>query len=216
MPFQRLISRVSARPTCWRRHALRRWVERRLGSVEHEDRVVEISARLVDLTWSLHDLTSSNRRILAMAAIVHDVGRHVDDDTHPVQGARMLLDPRTDLPLSGRERRMLAYLTRYHRGKVPAEGHDGILRPDDDHASLLLILAFLRAADALDSRTMESPRLVCQMQGRRLRVVCYVNEDSAKARRIYRRRKKFRLLESILKCRVEVEVRVVEALQMVA
>lgn len=216
MSFQRLLHRVSDRPPCCKRHALRRWAERRLGSVEHEDRVAEIAERLVELTWSLHQMTASNRRLLAMAAIVHDVGRCVDDETHPQQGAKMLLDSRTDLPLGGRERRILAYLTRYHRGKVPAEGRDGILRQDDDHKSMLLALAFLRAADALDSRSMASPRLVCQMQGRRLRVVCYVNEDAAKARRIYRRRKKFRLLENLLKCRVDVEVRVVEELQMVA
>ncbi len=216
MPFQRLLHRASNRPTCCKRHSLRRWVERRLGSVEHEDRVLQIAERLVDLTWSMHELTASNRRMLAMAAIVHDVGRSVDDDTHPQQGARMLLDSRHDLPIGGRERRMLAYLTRYHRGKAPAEGHDGILRRDDDHASMRLILAFLRAADALDNRSMASPRLVFQMQGRRLRVICYVNEDAAKARRIYRRRKKFRLLEQLLECRVEVDVRVVEELQRVA
>lgn len=216
MPFQSLLHRVSDRPTCCRRRALRRWAERCLGSVDHEDRVAEIAARLADLTWSLHELTASNRRLLTMAAFVHDVGRSVDDDTHPQQGARMLLDSRNDIPLGGHQRRMLAYLTRYHRGKVPDMGRDGILRRDDDHAPMLLILAFLRAADALDSRTMASPRLVFQMQGRRLRVICYVNEDAAKARRIYRRRKKFRLLESLLKCRVDVEVRVVEELQMVA
>ncbi len=178
--------------------------------------MAEIAERLLDLTWSMHEMTASNRRLLAMAAIIHDVGRCVDDETHPQQGARMLLDTRTDLPIGNRERRMLAYLTRYHRGKVPAKGRDGILRHEDDHESMLVILAFLRAADALDSRSMASPRLVCQIHGRRLRVVCYVNEDAAKARRIYRRRKKFRLLENLLKCRVDVEVRVVEELQMVA
>ena len=77
-------------------------------------------------------------------------------------------------------------------------------------------LALLRAADALDSRSLESPRLVFALRGRTLRIGCYLDTDSAKARRVYRRRKKFRLLEELLDCRVELDVRCGETLSMVA
>ncbi len=208
--------RTTDRPACYKHHALRRWVNRCLGSVQHEDRVAEIAGKLLHLTGSLHDLAPSYRRLLRLAALVHDVGRCVEDDTHPREGARMLLDRRHDIPLTSSERRRLAYLTEFHRGKVPDEGCDGILRDDDDHASLRLVLAFLRAADSLDSRSQESPRLVCRLQGRRLRIVCYLDKESARARRVYGRRKKFRLLEELLDCRVDVEVRAAGELQMVA
>ena len=49
-----------------------------------------------------------------------------------------------------------------------------------------------------------------------LRITCYLQGDSARARKIYQRRKKFRLLEDVLGCRVEVEIVQAQALRMVA
>ena len=188
---------------------------RHLGSIEHERRVVQISGKLFDLTWPLHGLRMPDRRLLALAAVVHDVGRAIDDPTHPEQGARMLLEERA-LPISGTERRALAYLTRYHRGKVPQVGDDGILRRGDDADRLRGVLALLRAADALDGRSIESPRLVFALLGRRLHVTCYLDSMSEKARRVYSRRKKFRMLEEWLDCDVQIDVVQAEALLLVA
>jgi hypothetical protein len=64
----------------------------------------------------------------------------------------------------------------------------------------------LRAADALDSRGLPSPRLSISRRGTQIRIVCRPHEDSAKVRRIFTRRKKFRLLEELLDCRIEVVV----------
>jgi len=47
-------------------------------------------------------------------------------------------------------------------------------------------------------------------------VTCYLENDTAKARKVYRRRKKFRLLEEELGCRVEIAIAWAEALAMVA
>lgn len=188
---------------------------RHLATVEHERRVTQIGAKLFDLTWPLHGLRMSDRRLLALAAVVHDVGRAIDDRTHPEQGARMLLEDRA-LPLSGGERRALAYLTRYHRGKVPQPGTDSILRRGDDAQRLRGVLALLRAADALDGRSIESPRLVFALLGRRLHVTCYLDSVTDKARRVYTRRKKFRLLEEWLDCDVDIDVVQADALLLVA
>lgn len=216
MNATRMPGRRSDRPFFDKHHAIRRWVQRCLGTIRHEDRVAKIAEELFDLTWPLHQLTPANRRLLQLAAIVHDVGRCIDDESHPHEGARMLLDEQNQLPLTSRDRRLLAYLTRHHRGKVPDGGCDQILHADDDHARLLLILAILRAADALDSRSLESPRLVFSLQGHRLRVGCYLEDDCVKARRVYERRKKFRLLEELLDCRVDVAVRFSHGLRLVA
>jgi hypothetical protein len=87
---------------------------------------------------------------------------------------------------------------------------------------MLRLLALLRAADALDSRSLETPRLVFALGGRpqrlpvELRVHCYLHADTPKARKVYRRRKKFRLLEDVLGCRVEIEIAHAHALRLVA
>ena len=195
--------------------AAQRWAQRRLGTLEHERRVGEIAATLFRLTSPRHDLDGAHRRLLALAATVHDVGRCDGEDGHEIVGAKMILRDES-LPLSTAERRALAYLTRYHRGPVPDAGCDRILDKSDDHEALLVTLALLRAADALDSRSLESPRLVFALRGRTLRIGCYLDTDSAKARRVYTRRKKFRLLEELLDCRVAIDVRCGATLSMVA
>ncbi len=202
-------------PAADKHRLLSRWVQRRLGTLDHERRVAEIADTLFRLTGPRHDLGFAHRRVLALAAMVHDVGRVDGEHGHEILGARMILRDES-LPLKGAERRALAFMTRYHRGIVPEPGRDRILLESDDHEPLRLTLALLRAADAMDSRSLESPRLVFALRGRLLRIGCYLDVDSAKARKVYSRRKKFRLLEELLDCRVEIDVRCAEALSMVA
>lgn len=196
-------------------HSLKRWVIGRLGRIEHERRVARTAFALAGVTSSLHALTIRHRRLLKLAALVHDVGRCKAGKAHAIVGAEMILDNAT-LPLSGSDRRALAYLTRYHKGAVPELGHDEILKDGDDLEGLRTVLGFLRAADALDSRSLESPQLSISLRGRRVRITCRLAEESSKARRVFSRRKKFRLLERTLGCRVEVNVVMDEALAMVA
>ena len=191
---------------CAAYRAARWWVARRLGDVAHEDAVAATAGTLFDLTRPLHALGRADRRLLRLGAMVHDVGRCVCDDEHPAEGAWMLLADRA-LPLAPAERRALAYLTLYHRGAVPDAGDDVILREDDDHARLRLLLAVLRAADALDNRNLDSPRLAFETTGRRrIQVTCHLAEPSAKAEKVFRRRKKFRMLEELTGVRVDVEL----------
>lgn len=202
-------------PLSLKLHALSRWADRHLRGVDHERRVANNATRLFELTSSFHGLNTEDLRLLQMAAMVHDVGRSVDDEEHPEHGARMVRQE-PHLPLTGGERRWLAYLTRYHRGRVPESRRDEVLRRKDDHHRLRLLLALLRAADALDSRSTETPRLRFQLDGRRVRITCYLEHDTPKARRVYTRRKKFRLLEQLLNCRVEVTLRGPKTVQLVA
>ena len=220
-----------AEPACPKFYAVQRWVARHLGGVRHEQQVAAIAANLFDLTHPLHGLSLADRRLLRLAAMVHDVGRCVSKEEHPTEGAWMLLAD-TSLPLLQIERRALAYLTCYHRGGVPLPGHDAVLHAADDHDRLLRVLALLRAADALDSRSLVPGRLVFALVGadpearprgndgasRRtlLRATCYTETDCPKARRVYRRRKKFRLLEELLGVRMEVDIARADALRLVA
>ena len=200
--------------------AAERWVRDRLGTIGHELRVAEIGASVFDITARFHQLSRCrDGHLLRLASLLHDVGRSVDDAHHPAEGAAMILR-NTTLPLAPVERRALAYLTLYHRGDVPAAGDDDVLHPEDDHGALLDLLALLRSADALDSRSLESPRVVFALRGAgprtELQVTCYLQTDSPKLKRVYQRRKKFRLLEERFDCRVNVEVRSAQDLRLVA
>lgn len=185
---------------------IERWVFRRLGRIEHEQRVAVLSCKLARLLAPHHNLSGPRLRLLHLGSLVHDVGRCIDEANHPKNGAKMIARS-TRLPLSKREKRELAYLTRYHRGVVPPAGEDSVLRGRDDHDALRLVLAFLRVADTLDSRSLNPPRLQFSYRARVLRVICHTTAPRSKARKVYGRRKKMALLEELLDCRIEIDIR---------
>jgi len=188
-----------------------RWVQRKLGTCQHERRVLAIASRLYDLTRPVLKLGMAENRLLRLASLVHDVGRCVSEKNHPQDGAQMLMDT-TAIELSPLDRRALSFLTRYHRGAVPPAHKEDYLRTADPRTSLRAVLALLRVADALDSRRIVSPRLTFTMDGRSLCIHCQVDGDLRAARRVYGRRKKFRMLESLLGMPIRVEVSKADAL----
>jgi exopolyphosphatase/pppGpp-phosphohydrolase len=195
---------------------MERWVARRLGAIAHERRVLTVAKHLFDLTQPLHGLGSAERNLLSLCALAHDVGRSVDDDDHPRIGSRMILSDNW-LPITPAERRAIAYVTRYHRGQVPEMGEDDILFPGDAVADARVLLAILRVADTFDCRSLSSPRLTLHLRGRRLAITCVVTDDElCKAEKTYTRRKKLRMLEELLHCRIDVDVKSVEDVELVA
>jgi exopolyphosphatase/pppGpp-phosphohydrolase len=185
------------------------WAGRRVGNIEHERRVMQIAGALFDLTRDLHGLGRTDRRLLCAAALLHDVGRSVDAAEHERIGAEMVLsDPRLRLPVD--TRRQLAYLTLYHRGAVPELARDEILSAADDRRGLRKILGLLRAADTLDSRSTDPPRLLMMRRDRQIKICCNVLNRLEKARKVFCRAKKYRLLEQTIRCAVEIEVQIDE------
>jgi exopolyphosphatase/guanosine-5'-triphosphate,3'-diphosphate pyrophosphatase len=184
----------------------REWVSGKLGMIRHERRVSAICHCLFDLTLPLHDLNRSDLRLLKLAAYLHDIGRSVNSKNHPAEGARMIRRS-VELPLKKRQRRLLAYIALRHRGRVPEAEEDRALEGMSDWNKARLLLGFLRAADALDSRWMAAPRLSFSRRGQSIRIVCRTRHDAQDARRIFCRPKKFRLLEEMLGCRIKVVVR---------
>lgn len=185
--------------------SLEAWTRRRVGKTDHERRVAQIAAALFDLTSDLHDLNRRSRSILLGAALVHDVGRSEGSDDHAVVGAGMILED-SRLALTPSQRRALAYLTRYHRGQVPEIGEDEILDGGDNHDEMLKILGLLRAADTLDCRSIDPPRLLLVRRNRRVQIRCFLRQPDERARKAFSRPKKYRLLEETLNCTVELDV----------
>jgi exopolyphosphatase/pppGpp-phosphohydrolase len=187
--------------------AVRSWALRKLGSIDHELRVARAAGLLLDITQGWHGLGGAERRLLVLGALLHDVGRSVEEHGHSGHGARLILESRS-LPLSESDRRKLAYLVKHHRGKVPASGTDKFLlhrEGGDESAKMRVLLGLLRAADALDSRRLPPPGLLLTRRERRLTIRGYFDGDERKAAEILGRPKKFRLLEETLDCTVRVE-----------
>lgn len=181
-----------------------RYVRYKLGDARHERRVAQLASDLFAASADWHDLTRSDLTALRFAALLHDIGRHEDDDRHPEIGADLILRSRL-LPLTPRERRLAAYAARYHRGAVPTEGVDDILL-DGEYDLALQLLSLLRAADGLDSRVSGHAHVQIASRGRKLLIIARPEHDTPKSRRALARRKKFRLLEETLDCQVRVRV----------
>ena len=195
--------------------AAERYAKRKLGKIDHEGRVLAIARQLFELTRVQLELCDADLRLLSLAAVLHDVGRSVNDKDHPEEGARLLLGT-TALDLSPFERRALAMITLCHRGAVPAQWEEPFLKPADPRRSVRIVLGLLRVADALDNRQIVSPNIVLTRRQRRLHVACYVPQaDLRDARRIYKRRKKFHLLEEFLGSEIDVTVAAAEELAVV-
>ena len=181
------------------------WVRRKLGSAAHERRVLAIATRLFDLTRDTLGLGVADVELLRLAALTHDIGRSVSEKDHPAVGAAMI-EKTTALDLAPSVRRHLAFLARYHRGATPPSPGEAFLAPTDSRRSLRAVLALLRTADALDHRHLPASRLVLSFTAGRLAIRCVVAGDLARAKRVYTRRKKYRLLESYLGHAVRVTV----------
>jgi len=178
-------------------------VRGRLGGSEHERRVATIAPRLFDLLADQHQLDPNYRRLLHLAALVHDAAKPDGADGHEVRGAEMVLADRT-LDISPEQRRAVAFLVRYHRGPVPRA--DRILRRGDGRRKLLVLLALLRAADALDSRRVQPTALIIRRTPRKICVKCLVEGDTADAAQMLGRPRKFKLLEKTFGLRVRVRI----------
>lgn len=195
----------SADPMSSKLRMVKRWVAQYMGDIEHELRVAALAVRLYDLTQPLHRLNGFHRRMVELGAVAHDIGRCIDDKDHPEHGARMVMEE-ASLPLTDQERRCVAYLTRYHRGKAPRLGQDDVLQRGDDRGAMLLALAVLKAADALDGRNLPSPRVTFALRGRKLRICCQVDRGAGKAGKVYCRPHKLRLLEKLLDCEIALDI----------
>lgn len=193
-----------------RERAARRWVRAMLGRTAHERRVAANATILFNLLRPLHRLPRRELRLLRLAALVHDVGRAIDDDDHPTVGAGLVLE-QMPVAMTRCRRRRLAYLTRYHRGAVPELGRDDVLRSGDARAATRILLAMLRAADTLNCRQLPPPRLEFVFKNQqdrrpRLKIIVRTTVDPDLAKRAFARDKKYRLLSDLLDVRVDVDV----------
>jgi exopolyphosphatase/guanosine-5'-triphosphate,3'-diphosphate pyrophosphatase len=126
-------------------------LQSRFGAdVAHASKVAELSLALFDGTAALHRRTVDDRRLLEFAALLHDIGHHVDGEDHHRHGQYLIRHARM-AGFTAPEIAILGNLVRYHRGNRPKLRHPefaALVRPDRTRVRVLS--ALLRFADALD------------------------------------------------------------------
>lgn len=119
------------------------------GRPEHDGHVRDLAVQLFDDLRPRHGFGEAERRLLAAAAVVHDVGMVIDYYAHHKHGMYLVMGR----PLAGfehREQAIIALLVRYHRRGTPSEQGLGAVLEAGDMQRVRVLSGILRMAEYLD------------------------------------------------------------------
>ena len=116
----------------------------------HAHHVADLSCALFDALAGEHRLGRRERRLLRVAALVHDIGLFVGTSSHH-KHSEYLVAASDIFGVRAQEKAMVACIARYHRRALPAATHLGFASLSRaDRATVSKLAALLRIADALD------------------------------------------------------------------
>jgi CHAD domain-containing protein len=171
--------------------------------VEHAQHVTRLALRLFDVLQPLHGLGTPERLWLEWGALLHDIGWIEGQRRHHKTSLRLILESAL-LPLSPRERLLVAAVARYHRRALPSNKHKHFAALDSADKQRVRVLAgILRVADGLD-RTHHSlvEDLSCDVASEQVIVRCTTSGDIAEEYRAAR--DKGRLFAAVFQCQLEI------------
>ncbi len=131
--------------------------------IRHALKVRDLSLQLFDSLAPTFKLSSADRNLISLSALLHDVGLSVDMRAHHKHSYR-LIQTSDQLKLPGRERDMVALIARYHRKGHPSMRHSAYARLEAvDRRRVELLAGIVRLADGFDrshSQAIESLKCV--------------------------------------------------------
>jgi exopolyphosphatase/guanosine-5'-triphosphate,3'-diphosphate pyrophosphatase len=121
----------------------------------HGRHVARLSLSLFDQLDEVHALGEEDRRILLVAAALHDVGQFISYRKHHKHSLYLIFN--SDIPGLSRHQRILASLVaRYHRRAEPKDEHFLFAELDaSDRERVRRMASLLRLADALDREHLQ-------------------------------------------------------------
>ena len=117
----------------------------------HSDSVSKIALQIFDRTQKLHDLPKDYRVLLELAALLHDVGSHINIDSHH-KHSQYIIRSCNFIGLNESQKNIVSCIARYHRKSVPKMEHVefAALAPSDRKA-VKAMASILRIAEVLSS-----------------------------------------------------------------
>ena len=116
----------------------------------HAEAVADTALKIFDKTKYLHGLHDENKKLLKIAAILHDIGFFVNTRRHHKHSYYLIQN--SQIPgLLENERAIVAAIARYHRRAFPKETHIeySFLPSSEAKVAVTSLSAILRIADAL-------------------------------------------------------------------
>ena len=133
-----------------RERSIREFAERCRYEEPHARHVQKLALQLFDAVGQRLGCDAADRRVLADAALLHDIGYHINYDKHHKHSYHLILHADL-LGVTPSEQVLIANVARYHRGAAPTKKHE-------NYGSLEVTLrkrikrlsAILRVADGFD------------------------------------------------------------------
>jgi exopolyphosphatase/guanosine-5'-triphosphate,3'-diphosphate pyrophosphatase len=133
-----------------RERSIREFAERSHFEKGHATSVQKLALQLFDRIGDRLGLQPEDRKILEDAALLHDVGYHINYDRHHKHSYHLILHAEL-LGIRPEEQVLIANVARYHRGAEPKKKHENYGELDKPLRSRVKRLAaILRVADGFD------------------------------------------------------------------
>ncbi len=118
--------------------------------VGHAHHVAKLAGKIFDFLAPTENLTRHHRTLLLAAALLHDVGYHIANESHH-KHSRYLIANSELTGFSEAERAVIANIARYHRGPLPKHSHTEYEALNAaDRETVCRLAGIVRLADALD------------------------------------------------------------------
>jgi len=141
---------VIADPGVARERSVLQLAERSHYEAPHAQQVQRLALRLFDQLAKRLQLDFTDRRVLADAALLHDIGYHINFEAHHKHSYHLIVHAEL-LGMTPLERTMVASVARYHRGATPRREHRDYATLDKAvRRRIKRLAAILRVADGLD------------------------------------------------------------------
>ncbi len=133
-----------------RERSVRAFAERCHYERPHAEQVRRLSLRLFDQLAGRLRAAPGDREVLADAALLHDVGYHINYEKHHKHSYHLIQHAEL-LGVTPAEQELVAQVARYHRGRLPSKRHPAFAALDRaGRRRVRRLAAVLRVADGLD------------------------------------------------------------------
>lgn len=144
------VTPVIADPGAARERSVLQLAERSRYEAPHARQVQRLALRIFDELAPRLRATSEDRQVLADAALLHDIGYHINFAGHHKHSYHLIVHADL-LGMTPVERVLVANVARYHRGALPRRSHRGYGSLDKAlRRRIRRLAAILRVADGLD------------------------------------------------------------------
>lgn len=139
-------------------HSARNLAKKYKYDEPHAAAVTHVALKLFDLLQEDHDMSSRERLLLEISAILHDIGTFISPSNHHKHGY-YLIEAADLFGLRKIDKDIVANVVRYHRRSAPKNTHiPYVSLPKPERSIVSKLAAILRVAEALDASHQQKCR----------------------------------------------------------